>query len=82
VVANFTDADPAGTTSDYMVTINWGDGTPTSSGLIAPNGTGGWSVTGSHKYAKPSNGYSMTVTINDDGGAQKSTTSVLKATGK
>lgn len=78
LVANFKDADPAGTTSDYSATINWGDGTSTTGGLIAPNGTGGWSVTGSHKYAKPGNGYSVSVTIHDSGGAQASTVSVIK----
>jgi large repetitive protein len=78
VVANFKDADPAGTTSDYSATINWGDGTPTVAGLIAPNGMGGWSVTGSHKYAKLVAGYSVAVTIHDSGGAQASTTSVIK----
>jgi len=78
-VANFTDHDPAGTTSDYSATINWGDGTPSSGGLIAPNGMGGWSVTGSHKYARPSNGYSVHITINDGGGASTTTTSVIKA---
>ena len=78
VVANFKDADPAGTTSDFSATINWGDGTATTGGLIKPNGLGGWSVTGSHKYAKPGNGYSVTVTIHDSGGAQTSTVSVIK----
>jgi hypothetical protein len=39
---------------------------------------GGWSVTGSHKYAKPGAGYSVAVTIHDSGGAQASTTSVIK----
>jgi hypothetical protein len=77
VLANFKDADPAGTTSDYSATINWGD-TVSTGGLIAPNGLGGWSVTGSHKYAKPGNGYSVTVTITDSGGAQTSTVSVIK----
>jgi hypothetical protein len=78
VVANFKDADPGGTTSDYSATINWGDGTPTVGGLIAPNGMGGWSVSGSHKYAKPGNGYSVTVSIQDNGGAHTSTVSVIK----
>jgi Glycine rich protein len=78
VVANFKDADPAGTTSDYSAMINWGDGTSTVGGLIAPNGMGGWSVTGSHKYAKPGAGYSVAVTIHDNGGAQTSTVSVIK----
>jgi hypothetical protein len=78
VVANFKDADPGGTTSDYSATINWGDLTSTTGGLIAPNGSGGWSVTGAHKYAKPGNGYSVTVTITDSGGAHTSTVSVIK----
>src|SRR5207245_3578627 len=38
-VATFTDADPAGTASDYTATISWGDGS-TSAGTIgsAPGG--------------------------------------------
>lgn len=77
IVANFKDADPQGTTSDYTASINWGDGT-TTSGTIAPNGTGGWSVTGSHKYTT-AKGFAVTVTVNDSGGATNSTVTQVRA---
>ena len=48
-VATFTDADPAGTSSDYSATINWGDGS-VSAGTIAPSGSG-FQVTGTHTYS-------------------------------
>ena len=78
VVANFTDADPHGTTSDYSATINWGDGSTPTGGAIAPNGLGGWMVTGTHSYNKAA-GYSVTVTVNDSGGAHSSTVDVVRA---
>ncbi len=58
-VASFTDLNPAGTVSDYTVTIAWGDGetSSTSAGnvLITANGAGGFDVRASkpHPYAKP-----------------------------
>ena len=77
-VATFSDADPAGTASDYTATINWGDGTPTSAGVIS--GTGPFTVTGSHTY--PSAGpKTVTVTINDVGGASTVVTSSANVLG-
>jgi uncharacterized delta-60 repeat protein len=66
LVASFTDADPNGTATDYTATINWGDGTPTSSGTVTANGVGGFNVTGTHTFAEegPAN---ITVTITDAG---------------
>jgi hypothetical protein len=50
VLATFTDTDPS-PTSSYAPTIDWGDGGPTSTGLVSlSNGT--FTVTGSHTYAK------------------------------
>ena len=77
IVANFKDADPNGTTSDYTASINWGDGS-TTAGTIAPNGMGGWSVTGSHKYTT-AKGFAVTVTVNDFGGASNSTVTQVRA---
>lgn len=67
VVANFTDADPAGTASDYTATIDWGDGT-TSAGTIAAAGSG-FQVSGSHTFAEDGS-YSITVSIADVGGSK------------
>jgi YVTN family beta-propeller protein len=63
-VALFTDADPNGTTSDYTATINWGDGSPASSGTISPT----FAVNGSHTYAEEG-AYTVSVTIRDQGGS-------------
>jgi hypothetical protein len=72
-VATFTDADPAGTASDYAATINWGDGS-VSAGTVAPAPAGGFAVTGSHTYASPG-AYSTSVAISDTGGASATATS-------
>jgi hypothetical protein len=72
VVANFTDADPAGAVSDYSATINWGDAT-SSAGTI----TSGFQVTGTHTYTHQGT-YTISTTINDVGGA--STTATGSAT--
>jgi hypothetical protein len=66
-VATFTDADPAGTASDYTATINWGDGS-NSAGTVSPAPGGGFAVTGSHTYANPGT-YATSVAIDDAGGA-------------
>ncbi|HTD23143.1 MAG TPA: hypothetical protein VK738_10845 [Terriglobales bacterium] len=71
VMATFTDADPNGVVSDYTAIINWGDGTPSSSGTIVANGTGGFNVVGSHVYAEEGN-YTAKITVMDVGGAKAS----------
>ena len=71
-VASFTDADPNGVASDFSATINWGDQT-SSAGTIAANGSGGFSVTGTHVFAEE--GARVTVTVNDAGGASAMATS-------
>ena len=71
--ASFTDADPNAALSDYNATINWGDQT-SSAGTITANGTGGFSVSGSHAYAEEGS-YTVTVTVGDAGGANASANS-------
>lgn len=63
-VATFTDAlggpDVVG---NYVAIINWGDGTPTTNGVITFNaGTGVFSVDGTHTYTAAGT-FNMTVTI-------------------
>jgi hypothetical protein len=70
-VATFLDADPGGAIGDYSASITWGDGT-VSSGTVSANG-GGWTVSGSHTYAK-AGGFNPTVAITDSGGATTSAT--------
>lgn len=67
VVATFTDADPSPLLADFSATIDWGDGSPTSAGVVSSNGSG-FQVTGTHAYAS-SGLFNVTVTINDAGGA-------------
>lgn len=71
-LASFTDDDPQGTLSDYSATVEWGDGV-TTEGSIAPNGNGGWDVSGEHVYAQLGP-HTVTVTVSDVGGSQVSTT--------
>jgi hypothetical protein len=71
-VATFTDADPAGTASDYTATIHWGDGTA-SAGTIG----GHFTVTGTHTYASAGT-RTITVTIADHGGAKATATSTAR----
>jgi hypothetical protein len=66
VVANFTDADPAGTVADYTATITWGDGT-TSAGTVAASG-GSFNVTGTHTYLEEGTD-AVQVVIKDVGGS-------------
>jgi hypothetical protein len=68
-VASFSDADPAGTASDYTATIHWGDGA-TSAGTIG----GHFTVTGTHTYASTGT-KTVSVTITDAGGASATATS-------
>jgi hypothetical protein len=51
LVATFTDADPAAVSADFSATIQWGDG-HTSAGTIAPDGQGGFTVSGQNTYAE------------------------------
>lgn len=59
VVASFSDPDPTATPSEYAASIDWGDGTGTTTGTIA-----GWSVSGWHVYLEEGT-YVATVTIRD-----------------
>jgi hypothetical protein len=52
--------------SDYTVVINWGDGTPISTGTITGGGTTP-TVTGSHTYST-ANTYPVTITISNNQG--------------
>jgi hypothetical protein len=50
VVATFSDQDPQANAKDYTAEINWGDG-HFSNGVIAADGRGGFTVSGSNTYA-------------------------------
>lgn len=50
VVATFTDANPFGLLSDLSATIDWGDGSPATPGVVSGPTGGPFSVTGAHDY--------------------------------
>jgi hypothetical protein len=59
VVASFVDASPQAFPGQFTATINWGDNTGTSPGVVSADGTG-FDVTGSHTY-----NFSTTSTANE-----------------
>jgi hypothetical protein len=65
-VASFTDQNPGAATGFVSASINWGDGTAPTVGMInvINSSTFEFSVTGSHVYAS-SGSYPTTITIND-----------------
>jgi hypothetical protein len=83
-VAEFTDANLLATTSDFAVTIDWGDGSPESAGtLIQPGRVGTpFFVTGNHLYVKPTTSTQFTVSVHivDNDGATVNTTTVANVT--
>jgi hypothetical protein len=66
-VATFTDAAGPQPLGAYTATINWGDGTPQSTGIISVNGNT-FTVTGSHTYASVGTP-TVAVQITDTAGA-------------
>jgi hypothetical protein len=76
VVANFTDANTATSSSaDFTATIDWGDGSSTSTGTVSGSG-GSYTVNGTHTYA--GTGYfTVKVHIVDDGGSTADASSTV-----
>jgi Bacterial Ig-like domain len=72
-VARFTDAAPGGAVN-YYASIDWGDGTPVTGGVIVPTGvTGTYEVLGGHTYAHAAT-YPVNVTVTRQGGTSTTTT--------
>jgi hypothetical protein len=77
VVATFNDANPLATVSDFnYVTIDWGDGSPMSSGIvIQPGGVGTtFEVLGTHTYANANSisgpgDFPTVINVHDKGGS-------------
>jgi hypothetical protein len=65
-VASFTAADLGATAGNFVASINWGDGSPTSGGSIVANGTAGYDILGNHTYARQGT-YTVNVTLTDQG---------------
>jgi len=76
-VATFTDTDTVTPASDFVATIDWGDGT-TSAGTIA-GANGAFSVNGSHTYAAAGQD-TVTVTVSDDAPGTATATATATAT--
>jgi uncharacterized repeat protein (TIGR01451 family) len=69
VTLNFSFTDPAGSNDSYSGTINWGDGSPTTSFNSSP-------VSQTHHYATAGK-FTITVTVSDeDGGSDQETKEV------
>ncbi len=70
VVATFTDGNSFATTADHTASIDWGDGSAASTGVVLATATPGvFDVEGSHTYAKPGADTTL-VSVHDDGGSQ------------
>ncbi len=67
--------DP-GVLDTHTATIDWGDGTPATPGVVVPGAPGSGSVTGSHTYPDPGV-YTVTVTVTDSDGASDSDTKTI-----
>src|SRR5205807_8225485 len=67
VVGSFTDTASLEPASHYSAVINWGDGN-SSAGLLVANANGGYDIVGTNTYAEEGS-YSVSVTIQDEGGA-------------
>jgi hypothetical protein len=52
LVGTFIDYDTSKPAASFTATINWGDGTPATSGTVSSNGSGGFNVNGTHTYAQ------------------------------
>jgi hypothetical protein len=63
VVAGFTDSSPLAYPGQFTATINWGDGSASSVGVVSTDGAG-FDVTGSHTY-NTATSYAVAVTILD-----------------
>jgi PKD repeat protein len=74
-VANFSDANLGATVADFSATIDWGDGTPMTAGVVSAAAAGGFVVTGSHTYADSdvnggSGSFAIQVFVTDDDGSK------------
>lgn len=72
LLATFIDQGGAEPPSNYTATINWGDSTPASAGLIVSAGAG-LQLTGNHQYLLPGP-YTIEVLLRDQGGSTASAT--------
>jgi hypothetical protein len=81
VVASFHDDEPGMVALNYTALVDWGDGSPLSTGGVSANADGTWDVAASHTYVDPGS-YPVTVTIFDThpGGMTATATSTAEVT--
>src|SRR6185437_8389260 len=84
VVFHFTDADPAGTASDYSALVTRGDGTSvtltstaSANGQIVASGGGGFDVQLSYTYDEELTGATFSVSVTDHSATTSATTSTF-----
>ncbi|HEX6499838.1 MAG TPA: SpaA isopeptide-forming pilin-related protein [Micromonosporaceae bacterium] len=74
-VATFTDPDTSASADEYRASVDWGDGTGPSDGVVTRTGDGSFAVTGTHTYTEEGSA-TATVTITDvDNAANHATAS-------
>jgi len=61
-LATFADGEPSATAGQFAASIDWGDGTPPTPGVISATGGGQFAVVGSHVYQEEGQ-YAVTVSI-------------------
>jgi large repetitive protein len=66
VVASFTESDLGNAPGNFLATINWGDGSPSSAGTVQLTGANSYNILGSHTYAK-SGTFTVDVSLTDLG---------------
>jgi hypothetical protein len=74
-IASVTDTGGAEAATNYTTTIDWGDGTTTSTGTVSVSGNT-LNIAGSHTYTMAGR-YHVTVTVTDEGGASTVVRSVV-----
>jgi hypothetical protein len=62
-VAAFTDTYPLAGAADFAATINWGDGTSPTSGVVVATLNGGFVVTGQHTYRGEGSGTPLPIAV-------------------
>jgi Bacterial Ig-like domain len=80
-VASFSDTSSLAVPSNFTATINWRDGTPTTTGAVTESIYGVFYVSGSHDYTSNFSSYTdpdlpIAVTITDQSGTTYSTSTV------
>jgi hypothetical protein len=80
-IANFTDTYTASTSADFTASIDWGDGSSSTAGMIG-GGSGTFAVSGAHTYTAPGTfSVNVTLTQNAPGTATATVTSTATVSG-